>query len=221
MLSTVYNLPALNAQAEHELKILEPIIGSLTGRTSQWTGLVYVHEGRGAKGAKSVECGITLDAARMSLPVRWRTYIHEMLHAHSEGLEQSAFEDFLGYEEGVVEQLQRLLRPQILIVLRDEQGISFSEEDMAAMDAEEKDHWYNTYIESLEKFRFNIRNVAVPSEPLPFYCWLLGIPIGARHKQILVSGKSQMGFIPLFIRENANLKRNINREQMLRAYSND
>jgi hypothetical protein len=119
----------ISAQATQELRLIEPIVSRLTGRPSLWNGVAEARVGLGAFGVKTFGCQIIVDADRASQPVRWRTNIHEMLHAHTNGLEQSAVENYRGWEEGIVEQLQRLLRPQVLAGLSDNHRFVFSAED--------------------------------------------------------------------------------------------
>ena len=45
---------------------------------------------------------------------RWMTLLHEVLHSVSVGFARDDYGQGPGWEEGVVEQMQRLLRPQAL-----------------------------------------------------------------------------------------------------------
>ena len=117
---------------------------------------------------------------RQLLDVRWRTLIHEMLHAHSVGYNRSAFDDFPGWEEGVVEKLQRLLRPQVLERL----GITIPE---AVFAEEEERHEFNPYIAALETL---FRLVQQPGESeVDFYVTLLSTPISQRVIWMIGRGK--------------------------------
>ena len=133
---------------------------------------------------------------------RWRTLIHEMLHAHSAGYNRVSFESLPGWEEGVVEQLQRLLRPALL-----------SQMGVLAHDAlfldEEQTHPYNRYIAALE----NMRQFPgfMGKDPTDFYITLLNVPIKDRLVWMMQRGKQlpgdqQAGFLTTFALSNVVLR---------------
>ena len=80
-----------------------------------------------------------------------------------------AYNSAQGYEEGVVEMLQRLLRPRILTALTGE----YRNELWAEGDA---DHAFNSYIAVLEEIR-ELRQ----QEKEEFYLLLLRTPLKERH----------------------------------------
>lgn len=78
--------------------------------------------------------------------VRYRTLIHEALHSFSHPYTIHEYRDYIGWEEGVVEALQRLLRQEVLGRI----GISVAEESFLPID---RVHPFNIYIAELEKLR--------------------------------------------------------------------
>ncbi len=127
-----------------------------------------VGAGRGVSGQKAVLFSILLNAAVAERPVRWRTLLHEALHSVSVGYIRVDYDTLIGWEEGTVEQLQRLLRRRVLESL----GVDVAEEVFAETEA---DYPFNPYINALE----DVRDVlGVP--PLDFYLRLLNTPIAQR-----------------------------------------
>ena len=174
--------PEQNIQsAVEELRRVEAVITALTGLPSNWNGSVSLHIAPGWRGTKPFECAILLDVDRQVLDVRWRTQIHEMLHAHSVGYNRSAFDDFPGWEEGVVEKLQRPLRRQVLERL----GITIPDPVFAE---EEERHTFNPYIAALE-ILFRLARQPVESE-IDFYVTLLSTPISQRVMRMIGRGKT-------------------------------
>ena len=167
-------------QAQEELRRVEQAVGELTGLPSFWSGVVELHEEPDWRGAKPFGCDIRLDAARQKLDVRWRTLIHEMLHAHSIGYARFAFDTFPGWEEGVVEKLQRLLRPHVLERL----GLTLAVEVFAAEDVA---HEFNPYVAALETL-YTLLQRPEESETA-FYTTLLAMPLDQRMVWIMARGK--------------------------------
>lgn len=192
-------------RAVEELRCVEGAIAALTGLASNWNGSVSLHVKPPWRGTKPFGCAILLDAERQMQDVRWRTLIHEMLHAYSEGYNRSAFDDFPGWEEGVVEKLQRLLRPQIL----DRLGLTISETVFAD---EESEHGFNPYIEALETLFLLVQR---PGESeIDFYLALLSTPI--RQRMIWMFGRGKQlpadkgrAFLLTFAAASATLRRRI------------
>ena len=113
-----------------------------------------------------------------------------------------AFEALPGWEEGVVEQLQRLLRPALLFNI----GIRI-EEDLFL--AEERNHPYNRYIEALENIR-QLLDFGV-EDPIGFYISLLDTPIKDRLTWVMQQGKllheeRQPAFLRTFALSNSTLR---------------
>ena len=168
-------------QVEAELKSIVAAVEQITGLKVNWNGILYLESSIREKGSKSFRCHIVVRADLAGLEVRWRTLLHEVLHAASVGYNFPDFSANRGWEEGVVEQLQRLVRPQILSVL----NVDIKEAVFAEV---EEQHLFNTYIEPLER----IRN-ALQEEPQTFYVALLQTPIKARYASLIAKANTRSG----------------------------
>lgn len=101
--------------------------------------------------------------------------IHEALHAVSAGYIREDYQDFQGWEEGVVEQLQRLLRARVLSHLR----VTVDPQVLQRLDEE---HAYNKYIVALETIREAQSILTTQAEA--FYLDLIGTPIKDRQSHV-------------------------------------
>ena len=115
------------------------------------------------------------------------------------GFVRNDFEQAPGWEEGVVEQMQRLFRPQILARL----SVSVPPQVIADADAS---HSYNRYIVALEEIR-----EVLQAEKMQFYLHLLQTPIKGRISAVLaemraLSGDERSEFVRVFAKSNATLK---------------
>lgn len=108
--------------------------------------------------------------------LRWRTLIHEVLHTFSPQYTRYEYSNVRGWEEGVVEQMQRLVRPQVLTAL----GVAVNEEMLLGFEAV---HAYNIYIEVLEDLRLRLNDTS-----LGFYKMLLAYPVTERSMILRQSG---------------------------------
>ncbi len=192
-------------QTQKELRLVEQAVSEVTGLSSHWNGTVELRVQPGWRGAKPFQCSILLDAERQSLDVRWRTHLHEMLYAHSTGYTRLAFDDFPGWEEGVVERLQRLLRPRILERL----SLDILE---SVFSAEEAAHEFNAYIKALDDL-YRLLRRAEDSET-DFYVALLATPINQRMVWMLARGRQlpsgeNGAFVRVFAAANAILRRRL------------
>ena len=103
-------------------------------------------KGKNVLAEKQWGCSILVNSSIVDDPIRWRTLIHEMLHSVSVGTNEENYKRLRGWEEGVVEQLQRLLRPEILFRL----NIAVPETTFTPAEA----IWpYNSYIAAMERLR--------------------------------------------------------------------
>jgi len=152
-----------------EISLVVPLVAELTGLPSNWNGTVTLVDGAPFRGQKRFDCGILLDSRLAGEPVRWRTLIHESLHAVSAGYNRADYNRLNGWEEGVVEKMQRLLRPQVLERL----AVAAAPESVFAR--AEQEHLYNRYITALE----TLREELALTEPV-FYRNLLATPLAAR-----------------------------------------
>lgn len=190
---------SMEAQAQQEVARVIGIVEELTGLTSRWSGQVNLVPGAEFWGKKLFSCTILLDAAVAQHPVRWRTLIHEALHSVSAGYIRADYDMLIGWEEGTVEQLQRLLRRRVLDAL----GVDVAEEVFAETEAE---YPFNSYINALE----DVRN-ALETPPLDFYLRLLNTPIAQRPGSIFgqtmgQSAAARRQIVQVLSRSNAVLK---------------
>ena len=182
-----------------ELNALVAVIVRLAGLPSNWNGEVSLVPGANFKGKKRFSCGIELDADLANQEARWSTLIHEALHSISVGYTASAYWELPGWEEGLIEQLQRLYRSAALEALK----VSVDADIFLVMDAE---HRYNRYIAALETLR-----VFLDAEPLDFYLALLRMPIRERPGSMLYLSQSldsaeRIEFLRLFSASHTVLK---------------
>jgi hypothetical protein len=150
---------------DRAVSVLEPIIK----RPSAWEGDVVITGEDSGPGGKSFTCQIRVqrDLARTS--ARWATLLQELLHSFSAHRTPDASLDYPGYEEGVAEQLARLMRPRVLSILQENIPASiFVDRD--------RFHLYNEYTGALE----GMRQILGDEEPLHFYLSLLEQPLEER-----------------------------------------
>jgi len=166
----------VEAQIATELREIVAVLTERLGLPSRWSGQVEIVPDAGFKGKKRFTCDILIDAALAAQEVRWATLIHEALHSVSSGYIGTDYRDFPGWEEGVVERLQRLFRPIILARL----GVTVPEN---AFHAAEEKHNYNKYIAALERVRAGL---SLTEEE--FYVNLLKTPIKDRFSYAISLG---------------------------------
>ncbi len=176
------------------------VLGELTGLDSRWNGEVELSQDIRAYGRKPFSCRIVLNERIAEQPVRWRTLIHEALHSFSAGYNSGDYRAWRGWEEGVVEQLQRLLRPSVLAQI----AVTVDE---AVFQSVEEGHTFNEYVEALER----LREATDSRTSQEFYCELLATEIKNRPGLIL-SRRFQLPqgeretFLRLFSQANSVLK---------------
>ena len=189
------NQPAGDAEKVcKELEQLAPILTELTGLPSRWNGQVELGQEEWFRGKKLFSCGIVIQAHLVNQETRWRTLIHESLHSRSAGYNSADYNALIGWEEGVVEQTQRLLRPAVLARI----GVQVEEAVFREVEAA---HVYNRYVDALEDLR---RSLAIGQEQqMGFYMNLLATPIRDRAAFVYSLGSSLVGadrlrFLSLF-----------------------
>jgi hypothetical protein len=132
-------MDSIQAQITGELRDIAVAIEQLTGLRSNWNGeLILVPPDVRYKGLKPFTCAVHVRTDIATDDLRWRTLIHEAFHAVSTGYNQVDFDQNVGWEEGVVEQLQRIFRVRIL----DLTGFRIEEAFFADGDAS---HLFNIY----------------------------------------------------------------------------
>lgn len=196
----------LKVRTQQELEDIIAVLTELTGLPSRWSGRVELVPDAEFKGRKRQMCDIQLDAALAAQDERWPTLIHESLHSISARYNANDFRNFRGWEEGVVEQLQRLFRPAVLQRL----GVVLP---AGFFDAVEASHNFNAYIAALEGLRLLLSEPEVNQQN--FYLDLLKLPIKERPDRLvrlcLALEQPQRGvFIAAFSRADALLKTRIN-----------
>jgi len=167
----------LETQIRGELAAVTDFLEEGLGRRSRWNGEVELSEDAAVNGRAKWNGRIAINRRLALTDLRWRTEIHEALHLLSEGITPQSYLDLQGWEEGAVEQLQRLLRPSVLNSL----NVRVSE---ALFVTEELTHDYNRFISALETLR-GVLNDA----PLPFYVKLLATPLSERPAVIIQAGR--------------------------------
>ena len=140
-------MDALTQQIQEELRLIEPLIYNFLGWKGRWNGSVELVEiSFEGNGKKRYDCGIEIARRVAETETRWRVLIHEMIHAHSVGLNRLDYSKLIGWEEGPVERLQRTLRPQILNELK----VSVDENLFLSL---ERAWPYNPHVAAVETLR--------------------------------------------------------------------
>ena len=151
-----------HAEALADLERVIRLIEAQTGLLSRWNGSLRVRDLTFRfSGQKHRSCGISIREDVLAMPpFRWPTMIHEGLHSVSVGMAVAGLTPD-PWEEAIVEQTQRILRPAILGAL----GVEIAGDDLGARD---DGHPYNADIRRLEILRQVLRR-----EPRDFYLSLL------------------------------------------------
>ena len=159
-------------ETQEALETLTQVVGALSElleRPSRWTGTLELTESLFSSGVAHLDGRIEITRAVWRQPqYRWRTVVHEALHLCSPPYTSHEYSLGRGWEEGVVEQMQRLLRQEVFRRM----GVAMAEDAFAERDAA---HEYNAYIQALESLRQPLR-----MSPLDFYVWLLATPLSSR-----------------------------------------
>src|SRR3712207_4697154 len=109
--------PTATERVARELQQLRSVLERITGLQSRWSGRVELVPNAPFRGLKPYQCDICLNATLADRPGRWRTLICESLHAFSTGYNPTDYSALPGWEEGLNEQLQRVLRADVLAQL--------------------------------------------------------------------------------------------------------
>ncbi len=166
-------------EGELQLNLRQTVqaLEDILGRPSRWNGEALLESGLFFAGAARYNGSIGVSEKIFAdLNLRWRTLIHEALHTFSPQYTHMTYLNTIGWEEGVVEQMQRLLRPAVLTALQ----IEVSEK---AVNAVEQAHPYNKYIAVLEDLRLRLGE-----DPQRFYRTLLATPLTDRATLMKQSG---------------------------------
>jgi hypothetical protein len=187
-------------RTRQEIAVIVDILSELTGLSSRWNGEVELSQDARILGRKPFSCRIVLSMRLVNQPTRWRTLIHEALHSFSAGYNMTDYQAFLGWEEGVVEQTQRLLRPAVLTRL----GLQIDDAVFAPI---EISYSFNKYIQAIERMRSALKN----EDELSFYLRLLATEIKRRHNFVFGIGnrlpaQERAAFVVIFSAANSVLK---------------
>ena len=151
----------LYTEALADLRYVIAAVETSTGRKSRWSGSLRVRGlDFGFAGQKHRSCGISIHEDVLAVPAqRWSTMIHEGLHSVSGAFTAAGPPD--AWEEAIVEQMQRIIRPDVLAGL----GIEIASDEIEARDLT---HPYNGDIGRLEALRR-----VLGGDPRAFYLGLL------------------------------------------------
>jgi hypothetical protein len=139
-------------------------LSELLGRPSRWTGSLELTDSLFSSGVAHLDGRIKITRAVWRQPqYRWRTVVHEALHLCSPPYTSHEYSLSRGWEEGVVEQMQRLFRQEVFLRI----GVAMAENAFTERDAA---HEYNAYIQALESLRQPLK-----MSPRDFYTWLLAM----------------------------------------------
>ncbi len=159
----------MEGELQLNLRQIIQVLEDILGRPSRWNGNLALEREISYSGMMHYDGSISIsELACADLNLRWRTLIHEALHTFSPQYTRREFLMARGWEEGVVEQMQRLLRPQIMAAL----GVELDEAVLAGV---ESSHAYNVFITLLEDLRQRLDDA-----PLSFYRMLLATPLPER-----------------------------------------
>ncbi len=188
------------SRTRQELAAIIDILSELAGLTSRWNGEVELSQDLRIFGRKPFTCRIVINRQIVDQPTRWRTLIHEALHSLSAGYNTTDYQAFLGWEEGVVEQTQRMLRPAVLARL----GLQIEE---AVFVPVETSYSFNKYIQAIERMRSALHD----EDELSFYLRLLTTEIKNRHNFVFSIGnrlpaQERAAFVAMFSATNSVLK---------------
>ena len=179
--SDMSSTDALQAQIQDEIAQVIAILEDITSLTSRWTGRVLISEDESFRGKMIWNGDIAVKRSVVPTDLRWRTSIHEALHTFSHGLKPGDYSQLPGWEEGIVEGSQRLLRPSILARL----NVRVNESTFQPAEAR---HEYNRYINALESMR-----LALNAPHVKFYLDLLAVALKDRPQYVIEKGQERQG----------------------------
>ena len=166
----------LEIQIRAELTAITDALEGVLGRRSRWNGEVELSDDASAFGKAMWSGRVVINRQVAQSDLRWRTEIHEALHLFSVGLTSITYAELPGWEEAVVEQLQRLLRPTLF------RSLSVNVSEIVFLAVETK-HRYNRFINALEDLRLLLGE---PAEG--FYLSLLAVSLRERPANVMAAG---------------------------------
>ncbi len=169
--------PVSAAQLQQIAQRVGAELARITGTVNRWDGTVNLHGTLRGVGQKEWSCSITVlnDPSLLGDPARlWPVLNHEMLHALSTGLTPTAYSTFPGWEEGLVEKLQRMIGPRALMQIGEQPCVG---------------NWaYNYHIAELERLRTFLGRAE-----RPFYLSLIRTPLAEREQLVIDMGSRLRG----------------------------
>ncbi len=174
-------IAALQSAAQRDLEQIRRILEDITGFNSLWSGNVTVEPlSVDYLGVKQWSCDIGIrEDVLQHREQRWTTMIHESLHPVSNGLQRDSYSANQGWEEGIVEQAQRILRNRIF----DRLNISARTSQLRDID---RRNLYNDFVSELETLRTRL---GIESER--FYLELLSAPLAERSQFVKTIGDNR------------------------------
>jgi len=186
----------------NELHQVVAVLEKILERKSRWNGQLNIVQGVNYSGAKRYDCSIHVrEDIALHADYRWRTLIHEALHSFSPAYNRFQYTLWKGWEEGVVEKLQRMLRHRVL----DEIGITVLDDTLEKLEAQ---HPFNGYISVLDSLQVQ---VGLSSEH--FYLLLLETELPKRAELVrglgenLADAPSKAKFTTSFLVAHSRLTR--------------
>lgn len=165
----------LTTQITDELAAITGFLEQRLSRRSRWNGEANLTSASDNYGQARWDGSIRLNRNLAQTELRWRTMIHEALHHLSVGLTPTSYSDLRGWEEGTVEQLQRLIRNEVL------DALAVSVPPNIFYDAE-RQHRLNGFVTALEELRQLLK-----ADADSFYLNLLAIPVNERPAEVIAA----------------------------------
>ena len=167
----------MEGELQLALRQIVNVLEELLDRPSRWNGRALLAQSLSFSGMAHYDGSISINEAVYADPnLRWRTLLHETLHTFSPQYTRFEYSMAPGWEEGVVEAMQRLIRPQVFASL----GITVDNKTLLETEAK---HPYNAYVAVLEDIR-----QCLSDTPLIFYQTLLACPLTERSIMLRQSG---------------------------------
>lgn len=179
-----------------EVQAIVEFVEARTGWRSRWNGDVVVADSvfmllarTPFLAKKEWNCRIVVLDRIVESDLRWRVLLHEVLHSVSAGSRENDYRAFIGWEEGIVEWLQRLYRPDLLREI----GVDAPASVFAAA---EQNWTYEPHITALRRLHAALSDVSEQT----FLETLLKTPLAQRPAEVMAWGKRETLDVPGFIR---------------------
>ena len=180
-----YVPPGQFQRTKSELAFVNQWLETFLRYPGMWNGELSLFTNEQPAGTMNFDGSISLSLPLQQKEIRWATHLHEILHSYSKGYLPIPYNARPGWEEGVIEKLQRLLRPIMLEQRLDGKAIATAIEK-AQLDAT---HPYNTYVNALE----GLRHLVQEPDEFKFYTQLLRSPLADRAQTLITEVKRVYG----------------------------